>query len=359
MKRNETPRSPSPLVWEGRKPEQPRDTEVTRRDDPLLDARDERRTPTGRVTGPLIPTTRTADVVAPAPAIAIHPDLARTKPASPSFKQRVKNAAKNSLRFLMRYRICARGFDFIVMTRRSHLANAVAGRLREKVFTDSRVIRGPFAGMIFEGQDWCRWLGAYERELHGIVTTIIHTDYEQIINVGCAEGYYSVGLALRMPEVRVVSFDCNTESLETCRRHAVLNGVESRMNFAGRCDPGQLARLDWNPRTLVLCDVEGYEVELLDIEKVPALKHCDLLVEVHDFFAAGASEQLTGRFTETHTIEKIRERMEDPSDYPEIAGLSTFEQRVVLSEDRISSHKPADTQWFFMRARSQSHRSRW
>jgi len=109
----------------------------------------------------------------------------------------------------------------------------------------------------------------------------------------------------------------------------------------------------------VLRDVEGDEVQLLDVEKVPGLKHCDLPVEVQDFLAPGASELLTGRFIETHTIEKIPERMEDPSDSPEIAGLSVFEQRVVLSEDRISSHKVADTQWFFMRARSQPHPGRW
>jgi hypothetical protein len=43
-------------------------------------------------------------------------------------------------------------------------------------------------------------LGCYEAELHGVIACALNTTYDTIIDIGCAEGYYAVGLALHFPD---------------------------------------------------------------------------------------------------------------------------------------------------------------
>src|SRR5947207_8629242 len=71
---------------------------------------------------------------------------------------------------------------------------------------------GPFAGMRYVAPATGRTilpklLGSYETELHSIVEQVIAADHRVVINIGCAEGYYAVGLALRLPNSRVYAFD--------------------------------------------------------------------------------------------------------------------------------------------------------
>ncbi len=63
---------------------------------------------------------------------------------------------------------------------------------------------GPFAGMAYlhrslDGPLPPRLLGCYEAELHGALERILGTRYDTVVDIGCAEGYYAVGLALKMP----------------------------------------------------------------------------------------------------------------------------------------------------------------
>lgn len=89
-------------------------------------------------------------------------------------------------------------------------ANVVTNTLLKK--SGSTVLSGPFQGMTYmaagsEGSTSARLLGTYEAALHPIIEKIIKRGYQQIIDVGCAEGYYAVGLAMRMPSARVIARD--------------------------------------------------------------------------------------------------------------------------------------------------------
>src|SRR5258708_39673128 len=75
-----------------------------------------------------------------------------------------------------------------------------------------KVLSGPFLGMpylneIIWGPITPKWIGSYEAELHSVVEQLIAGEYREIVNVGCAEGYYAVGLASRIPKVKVLAFD--------------------------------------------------------------------------------------------------------------------------------------------------------
>jgi len=86
------------------------------------------------------------------------------------------------------------------------------------------------------------------------------------------------------------------------------NGIRDRLDILGSCAPEALEEcLTRTKATLILCDVEGYERELLDLERVPSLRGVDMLIEVHDAQVPGVSQVLTARFGSTHDIAHIRQ----------------------------------------------------
>jgi hypothetical protein len=173
------------------------------------------------------------------------------------------------------------------------------------------VATGPFRGMrYFDETVWGpiapKWLGSYECELHRVIGAIVERGYERVIDVGCAEGYYAVGLARAMGGVRVWAFDTDPVSRGQLGRLAAMNGVEGRIAVGRRCGFADLERLA-GVGAVVVCDIEGGEVALLDPSRAPALRRTDILVEVH---ATGAGqheteERLRERFGGSHRIERI------------------------------------------------------
>jgi hypothetical protein len=61
-------------------------------------------------------------------------------------------------------------------------------------------------------------------------------------------------------------------------------------------------------RALLVCDIEGCEYDLLDPNKTPALRKCDILVELHDHFdftPRSGADELARRFSSSHEISSI------------------------------------------------------
>ena len=212
-----------------------------------------------------------------------------------------------------------------------------------------KVLTGPFAGMLYVaepgGSSLPKLLGSYETELHQWVTAIINTDYGKIINVGCAEGYYAVGLALKVPETRVFAFDIDPRARQLCEKMAEKNGVSERVEVRGECNcEGLDALLD--DRSLVIFDCEGCELGLLDPGRVPNLRVSDVLVELHDFIDRSISPTIISRFADTHDIALVSGLERDPSNYPALETFNDWDRRVAVTEFR-----PERMQWAFMRAK--------
>jgi len=211
------------------------------------------------------------------------------------------------------------------------------------------VLSGPFAGMVYvaetAGNSLPKLLGSYEAELRQWVTAIINTGYGKIINVGCAEGYYAVGLALRVPETRVFAFDIDPRARQLCEKMAEVNGVSERVVVRGECNCERLDAL-LDDRSLVICDCEGCELGLLDPGRVPNLRVSDVLVELHDFIDRSISPTIISRFADTHDISIISSLERDPSTYPALETFNDWDRHVAVAEFR-----PEQMQWAFMRAK--------
>jgi len=226
----------------------------------------------------------------------------------------------------------------------------------KKIIAESGVVvrRGPFAGMMYwpvgspgywAGGTAGSLLGLYELELHGVLADIIERGYDRVIDIGCAEGYYAVGLALRLPKARIYAFDIDAAARELCKAAALLNNVSDRVIVGQECTVESLRDLT-GKRCLIFSDCEGSELELLRPDLVPGLATCDILVELHDVFRPGLSETLLPRFAQSHQIEILRTTQRDPDAFPELNFLTREERQMVLDEKR-----PAAMTWAMMRSR--------
>ena len=237
-------------------------------------------------------------------------------------------------------------------SRRSRTASAALGRIAP----DLIVRHGPFRGLKYpralsnDGTLFSKLLGSYERELHPIVEALCATAYSEVIDIGCAEGYYAVGLAMRIPSARVYAYDIDPKALASCRAMADLNGVGDRVVTADHADAVTLKSLDLHERALVVCDCEGYERVLFTPEVVTHLAHHDLLIELHDFIIPNLSADIRSRFERTHEIGVIRST--DDMDkartysYEELDGYDLQTRKLLLGEVR-----PTTMEWFHLTPR--------
>jgi hypothetical protein len=216
------------------------------------------------------------------------------------------------------------------------------------------VQQGPFAGMVYLSQQMgpnfgsvkvSKLLGAYEAELHDVITCAATPPYTTVVNIGCAEGYYAVGLARLLPHAHIYAFDIDQPSQEWCAELARLNDVSDRVTVAGVCTVEHLRVLTSQPALLVV-DCEGCELDLLQPDVLPGLRQCDMLVELHDIFNPIISHTIRERFASTHTVTIIDGKERDPADYAALRTFSTPEQRLAVEEFR-----PCPMQWAFMTKR--------
>lgn len=230
-----------------------------------------------------------------------------------------------------------------------HLAKWRAACLEDEIAArgGERLSYGPFAGMVYpvratEGARLPRLLGVYEASLAPVIEKIIARAYPLVIDIGAAEGYYAVGLARRMPHARILARDGNRRALAACALLAEANGVAERVEIGGPMAPEDFAALQPG-QAVILCDIEGAEVELLDPAQAPGLLAADLLVEVHEGMRPGALEVLAQRFAATHRLTRVDRQLDDTPLTGWMAGLSDLDRLILLWEWRSSP-----TPWLWM-----------
>ena len=214
-----------------------------------------------------------------------------------------------------------------------------------------RVLSGPFTGMAYVTQArgsalMPKLLGSYEEELHEVIEKIVATDYAGVIDIGCAEGYYANGLAMRMPSTRIYAFDTDLSAQALCAEMARLNAVEARVSVSGECRTDDLNTLI-KKRTLIICDCEGFESEILRPDLVPAMARTDILVELHDHVQPGITPLLLRRFEDTHNATMITAAERDAACYSQLHFSDPKQRQLAISEFR-----PSGQQWAFLESKS-------
>ncbi|TWT36114.1 hypothetical protein KOR34_10130 [Posidoniimonas corsicana] len=215
-----------------------------------------------------------------------------------------------------------------------------------------RVQAGPFRGMHYIDQAFGsayvpKVLGTYERELYPVLEEVLSADYDTLIDVGVAEGYFAVGMAGRS-QARVVGYECDAAATAMAKELARLNNVENQIEMRGECTPAELEGLiASSAKPFLLCDVDGYETELLDPRRVGSLTRCAMLVELHEFARPGVTAEFLRRFGATHDIEILWQSPRTAADFP-FEGVLT---RLLPSRYRrhmVDELRPSEQSWLWM-----------
>jgi hypothetical protein len=175
-----------------------------------------------------------------------------------------------------------------------------------------------------------RLLGSYELELHDAVEQIISGGYRSVVNIGSADGYYAVGIALRSSGSNVYAFDPDPVARSLCSEIATANGVADRVHVEPGCDVARLRALAPG-HAVVVCDCEGCEQATLRPQSVPWLATAKVVVELH----GPRPEAVLERFARTHELRLIEQRADAaPGCYPVLSDLTEREARLVAREVR-------------------------
>jgi hypothetical protein len=199
---------------------------------------------------------------------------------------------------------------------------------------------GPCRGLRYP--DWAltevdlfapKLLGTFEREIHDVMERLIAAGPTRVVNIGAAEGYYAVGLGRRLPGATIHAFEPDERLLSQLRSIAEENGASDRIELHGECTAAELVKVA-EPGTLIVCDCEGCEGEVLDPATAPVLAGCDLLVELHDLLVPGVSERVVKRFQRSHVIERLEAKPRWVDDHPELGFMPLVSQQLAISEFR-------------------------
>lgn len=208
---------------------------------------------------------------------------------------------------------------------------------------------GPFAGMrLLDKTVWQEsrlapmLLGCYEEELHGELETQIKRlstlERPKVGVIGCAEGYYAVGLGRRLPNARVFGVDLDERATAICREAALLNSVGLVTNPA-------IEQVMVDPDFLFL-DCEGAEDSYLDLERFPNLRETHMVIEVHAYPDHRTDLILFERFRSSHHIQLVPEAGRNPNQYRWLQPLTSDYRWLAVSENR-----PCLMGWFILTPR--------
>ena len=222
--------------------------------------------------------------------------------------------------------------------------------------TGGRIPKGPFAGMRYINNAFGsayvpKLLGIYERELNDCIEHACALSFPLIIDIGAAEGYYAIGMALRNPGARVIAFEMEQKGRAALKEMAQLNDVTLRVDIHDKCNPDDLARaLAGADRALILCDAESDEETLLNTKAIPALVRAHLLVEMHEFISHGISERVAERFAITHKVRRIWQESRHRNEMPYRTFGTTLLPRRYL-DWAVSEWRPEKMSWLWIEPR--------
>lgn len=219
--------------------------------------------------------------------------------------------------------------------------------------TEGYVQSGPFTGMkLLRETSWkdaClapMLLGTWEQELHKDleieIKRLSNLSNPKIAVVGCAEGYYAVGLAGRLPLATVWAVDIDQKAIRITLENGLLNDVIITTG-------SDLIDIFSAP-DLIVMDCEGSETAYLNLKDYPSLAKATIIVEIHNIIGMPPTvEVISDRFNETHIIKNISEGSRDPNAFNFLLNTHSALRWMCVCENR-----PCVMNWFVMRPKDEA-----
>lgn len=207
------------------------------------------------------------------------------------------------------------------------------------LISSNKVQNGPFKGMIYDCENYWgnlnpKLLGSYESELFKIIHKLLKINFDNIINVGSAEGYYAIGFALKSNVNDIIAVDPFRGSKKEMFSLVIKNKIKKNIKFKFWTSNKRLSR--WiKENTLILMDCEGSEAGYLKNNLSTNFHKAYILCEIHDFSDhPNIGFDLIKRFEKTHHIEIIRQEKRQLEKYSKAGNFSKEQLINILNEQR-------------------------
>ena len=216
---------------------------------------------------------------------------------------------------------------------------------------DPVVKNGLFKGMKYPSYDsvcstiFPKIIGSYEAELNNVIQHIIQNNYDVIIDVGCAEGYYAVGLAIQS-NATVLAYDTDANARKLCLEMATLNSVQDKIQIKETFTIDDIKKLDATKKIVIICDCEGYEKNLFIKESVPYLKNVDILIETHDFVDLTISSTISSLLSGSHHIQTIAS-LDDKLKAKYYQYKEAAQQDIFTKKELFAEVRPCTMEWIW------------
>jgi precorrin-6B methylase 2 len=214
--------------------------------------------------------------------------------------------------------------------------------LCDTLFFKQEVKNGLFKGLRFNNikptgsSIYSKLLGSYELELEPVMQNLLTENFSHLINIGCDEGYYAVGIARILPGINVIAFDCNKNAQEKCKALAVLNNVRQQIEVKGCFAEKDISSLKNAGKTLFIIDCEGCEENIITQKLIADFATASFVIELHYQQAPLILETLQQMFSSTHRIILVKALSDHERimqfRFAELEGLSYQQKEFIVTE---------------------------
>ena len=228
----------------------------------------------------------------------------------------------------------------VVKLRRRRVSKTLFDRYR------GQVQRGPFAGLQLDRQNTAS-KGQLGLKIFGLYESVVVEAIEKFgpfgdfINIGACDGYFTLGLLKSGLAKRSICFETVQSRQKAIRRYAQQNGLDQQVIVLGTADQQigqQIASHNFQPAgSLMICDIEGAEFELLTQPFLDALVGSTMIIELHDRIHDELSEQrhdLISRLPENYNHEILNWQPPNFSGIEDLEELSDNDRALATSEGR-------------------------
>lgn len=214
-----------------------------------------------------------------------------------------------------------------------------------------RIIKGPFSEMLFDVPNFntAMLIGTWELELNEQISKLLDTKPTKIYCIGAAEGYYAVGFAKKLPACNVYAFEMQEKYKSFLLNLSTSNNCNN-IEIHGECTTNQLHQFLSNDKesSFVFCDIEGGEIDLLDLNKVPDLKRTTILVEVHEMYVTDCEKTIIDRFKNTHSYTIIHGKERTLQDLPKKLNFLHFISSPSKILSLMGEGRPYPMNWLYL-----------
>ena len=181
-------------------------------------------------------------------------------------------------------------------------------------------------------------LGIYEEEVLNSIMSVPNK-YDIFIDLGAADGYYSIGSLISKKFKISYSFEVSDKGREVIQKNATVNKVSHKLHIFGEATKDfykNIPKKDLNS-AVILIDIEGAEFSLLDSKVFSRLNKSIIFIELHDWFFKDSKKKMAKLMSDAKPffkISKLTTTSRDLSKFPELVNYSDSERWLIASEGR-------------------------